>query len=510
MKRKITMITACILSCMLLVCVVFGSYAEMSDETIPDEIDSRIEEEASEEPEEPEEIPDEDPADDDAAVGESAESSDEDSQEDAGAPVTRNDPEPEPETAPAPEPESDPEPASDPASDPEPESEPASEPASDPEPESEPASEPASDPAPESTPDSEPESEPESEPVPNPAPDQESEPESDSSDHSEDPSGEEEPEAAEDGEDGSAEDAEIPQQEPDENGLYEIDDDDHGDIESFAMPEELVTISPEMRFEGITELKIGSEIDGTAVAAPGTYHYIRSGSARTVQLTLYASADIQVQINDQPVRLEAAEDADGNVCAACLVSARAGETFISLIGDSVAYRLKAALPAADEEKAEEETQEGPAASTDEANNEPSDEQAGTEAADGNSDPTDPATDEPEATAGTEDEAEQAENEPETTGEDQAEEADEQDPNRYVVIHSSIEGRKRVYVDTYVKLTAELFGYDENEYTVQWYYSPDQGVTKIPIPGENSLKYVYQINNENLHYIWSVEVTPVDG
>ena len=80
----------------------------------------------------------------------------------------------------------------------------------------------------------------------------------------------------------------------------------------------------------------------------------------------------------------------------------------------------------------------------------------------------------------------------------------------MVIHSSIEGQKRVYSNSYVKLTAELFGYEGTDYTVQWYYSPDQGATRIAIPGADSLTYVYRVNDENIHYLWSVTVTPADG
>ena len=312
-----------------------------------------------------------------------------------------------------------------------------------------------------------------------------------------------EPEEASD--DVTGDDTETEPDEDDGDGLIELDDDDPGFVEPDMIPETLANVTPEMRFEGITELQIGSEVSGTANEDKGTYHYIHSDRARTIVLTLKARADIRVQINDKPVSFEPAADEDGNACLECELTIRNGDTYIGLCGQSVSYRLKADVSLVEPETEEEITEpeeEIPETEEEIPETEGSDE---TDNAEQNEEVEEPVETGTSAEAG--DDPDQAAGEPETAAEIQP---DEPDIERYIIVHSSVEGQKRIYTNSYVKLTAEPVGYDGTEYTVQWYYSPDGGDTQIPIPGANSLKYVYQINNENLHYIWSVKVTPVDG
>ena len=430
MKRKIIMITAYVMSCMLLVCVAPGSYAEMSDEAILNDSDSPVQEEVSKTPAEPESTPETTPVteEEENPAAEEPEAAAEPAAEDNTESTQETEPAPKPETVPAEEPEPDPES--------EPETAPAEEP--EPEPESEPETAPAEEPEPE--PEPEPETAPAEEPEPEPRP-------------------------------------------TDEPGAA---------AEPSAMPEELQTVTPEMRLEGITELCVGSEVKGIANDDPATYHYIRSGSPRTVDLTLYADDDIRVQINDKPVSLEPCTDANGQDCMTCRVRLCSGETYISLSARSVSYSLKADVTVEDQE-------------TDGEIQEESEEKTDTPAeADGEQ--TTPSSETPDEAEPDDAPEEPAAGQAVITGDDLA---DEPDPNRYVIIHSSIEGQKRVYSNTYVRPTAEPFGYEGVDYRVQWYYSPDEGATQIPIPGANSLKYVYQINNENLHYLWSVKVMPAD-
>ena len=77
--------------------------------------------------------------------------------------------------------------------------------------------------------------------------------------------------------------------------------------------------------------------------------------------------------------------------------------------------------------------------------------------------------------------------------------------RKVITHSSLEGLTEIYEQSYVVLTAELIGFEDTAYTVQWQFSPDGGETVIDIPGANELTYIYQINEANFQYIWSVKV-----
>ena len=453
MKRKITKIASALLGGMLLACAVLGSYAEMSDgDVLADSFSPAAEEGIVE----TEAITDEEEQKDDKATGKTV-----------AEPPAATDEEPQEEAANEPVAESQEETADEAA-----------------------AELPA---------------------APDKEPQEESEDAEDADAAGQEPAGEipeaqnktdeeNEPEPDENSDDVTDDEGQDEYNVTEEE-LIEFEDDDYGYLEPSAIPEKLQTVTPEMKFEGITELCIGSEVSGVANEEPASYHYIRSGSARIVDLTLYANEDIRVQINDKPVELEPDTDANGKDCMVCTVSLRSGETFISLSAQSVSYSLRADAPDADEEtdgaipeETVKETIKETAVETDtpaEAKEEqpaPSEEApAGTEIA--------AAPDEPAAEL------------PVITGENWAE---NQDPNRYVIVHSSIDGQKRVYRNTYVKMTAEPVGYEGTDYRVQWYYSPDGGATQIPIPGADKLTYVYQVNDENFHYIWSAKVTPVDG
>ena len=492
MKRKIMKITASILSCMLMVCVVLGSYAETTDETILTDNGSAIQEETAEPVEVSDNIAEPETSDGGEAAEEAMESpvventeasdtADQTESADDNSADTRI-----PENT---EPAADNTEATETADVNEQIEEPSKADDSEMNPESVEIQESGDEKAEENT----------------------AEPEEKNEDTDTQVTDVTEEDEAEDEKTDDAED--LFPNETDENGLVELDDEDHGYVDPDIIPESIANITPEMRFEGITQLYINSEVSGVACEDEKAYHYIHSEYARTVVLTLYTGSDIQVQINDKSVLFESATDGDGNDCLVYQTGIRAGDTYISLSGQSVSYRLKASQPVTDEEETEEtpETEETAETTGEEGEGEETAEVPADESA---AEPDDESTEEhvdeqveAETPVETTDEAGDAPEEPEAAADEQPAEPE---PERHIEIHCSIEGKKQVYTNSYVKLTAELFGYEDVEYTVQWYYSPDQGATQIPIPGANSLKYIYQINDENLNYIWSVEVTPVDG
>ncbi len=80
--------------------------------------------------------------------------------------------------------------------------------------------------------------------------------------------------------------------------------------------------------------------------------------------------------------------------------------------------------------------------------------------------------------------------------------------RTVSIHNELDGMPIVVIGMDISLTAELTGFENTEYSVQWYYSLD-GTERVEIPGATSLTYTYKVNAQNVHYYWFVTVTVPD-
>ena len=87
--------------------------------------------------------------------------------------------------------------------------------------------------------------------------------------------------------------------------------------------------------------------------------------------------------------------------------------------------------------------------------------------------------------------------------------EEQQIFRSVSIYNELSGMSIVVVGTPITMTAQLTGFEDIDYTVQWYYSTD-GVNRIEISGANSLSYTYNINYTNVNYYWYVVVTTLDS
>ena len=76
----------------------------------------------------------------------------------------------------------------------------------------------------------------------------------------------------------------------------------------------------------------------------------------------------------------------------------------------------------------------------------------------------------------------------------------------ISLSSNVEdGAEFVVLGDEIVLTADVEGIDE--YTVQWAYSED-GETFIPIEDANELTYAYNVDYDNIQYVWKVIVTPV--
>lgn len=76
--------------------------------------------------------------------------------------------------------------------------------------------------------------------------------------------------------------------------------------------------------------------------------------------------------------------------------------------------------------------------------------------------------------------------------------------RKVITRSTLETMERVYLGSEIIMTAELIGFDDVSYSVQWLYSPD-GENWFDAPEGNELVYTYTITEENYLYYWSIRV-----
>ena len=61
--------------------------------------------------------------------------------------------------------------------------------------------------------------------------------------------------------------------------------------------------------------------------------------------------------------------------------------------------------------------------------------------------------------------------------------------------------KPAYAGTPITLTANLTGFENKDYTLQWQYSPDARQTWVDIPGANKMTYTYEMSAAVSDYIW---------
>ena len=137
-----------------------------------------------------------------------------------------------------------------------------------------------------------------------------------------------------------------------EEDMQEMDD-DAGYIDPEVVAQHIPEVTPEMKYDNITELKIGSQVSGTVYADAAALYYIKSSRNQTVVLGLYTNDNIQVRINDQSVKFVADEATDNYFTYELYV--RAGEIYtVELSASAASFTLTAEKKAFE---AEEETEE---------------------------------------------------------------------------------------------------------------------------------------------------------
>ena len=143
-------------------------------------------------------------------------------------------------------------------------------------------------------------------------------------------------------------------------------DDDGGYIDPEVVAEHIPEVTPELKYNCIAELKVGSRVDG--IANEGACYSIKPAFTQTVILGLYADAPVQVKVDDKAVKFIADETVAN--FATCEVKLTGDTThIIELSGNNVAFTLtvekktaeaadeQSAAPAADEAAQEEVTEE---------------------------------------------------------------------------------------------------------------------------------------------------------
>ena len=79
--------------------------------------------------------------------------------------------------------------------------------------------------------------------------------------------------------------------------------------------------------------------------------------------------------------------------------------------------------------------------------------------------------------------------------------------RSVVLSSSLEDTEFVFYGTTVELVATLEGFQEDdEFTVQWMYSNDNGENFFKIEDANELTYEFDVMPDNVNNIWRIVIT----
>lgn len=84
--------------------------------------------------------------------------------------------------------------------------------------------------------------------------------------------------------------------------------------------------------------------------------------------------------------------------------------------------------------------------------------------------------------------------------------EEEEIIRTVKLTSNVSGDETVYAGTEIMLSAQLTGFDDLEYKLQWQYTPDNGVSVYDVPGANDAQYTFIIDESNAYYLWRVSVT----
>lgn len=82
--------------------------------------------------------------------------------------------------------------------------------------------------------------------------------------------------------------------------------------------------------------------------------------------------------------------------------------------------------------------------------------------------------------------------------------------RNIRIWSSIDNETRLEYGMVVVVYAELIGFEEDEYTIEWQYTPDQGQTIYTIPDAHDTSYAYYLDGNNQTYGYRIIVNWQDA
>ena len=136
-----------------------------------------------------------------------------------------------------------------------------------------------------------------------------------------------------------------------EDELEELDD-NGGYIDPEFVAEHSPEITPEMKYENITEMKVGSEVSGTA-GTDEILYYIKAAKTQSIVLVLQANGNIQVRINEHAVNFTENEDGTRSY----EVKVQYNETYIIGISGQGTFKLSAEVKAVEETEEPEETDE---------------------------------------------------------------------------------------------------------------------------------------------------------
>ena len=177
-----------------------------------------------------------------------------------------------------------------------------------------------------------------------------------------------------------------------EEDLVELDD-GAGYFDPEYIEEHIGEITPEMKYENITELKIGSTVTGSA-GADEIYYYIRSDKTQSIVLVLQAAGNVNVRINERAANFTEYEDG----IRIYEMKVQSGDTCIIGVSGQGTFRLSAEAKAIEEEAyEEEEEEEAEEQAEDQGNATASEDEAAEEIAE-NTECTAPAADEAEENA----------------------------------------------------------------------------------------------------------------
>lgn len=87
--------------------------------------------------------------------------------------------------------------------------------------------------------------------------------------------------------------------------------------------------------------------------------------------------------------------------------------------------------------------------------------------------------------------------------------EEEEIIRKITVRTSADSAEVIYGGDEITLYANLIGFEDDLYTLQWQYTKDGGATVCNIDGANDLTYSFIINDENVTWLWRICVTIIN-